>query len=72
MPPNQVSELQNSELANTYDPVFLQENNLLGIKPDPVAAEKWYRKAAAMGETEAEQRLKSLNGHGMTDVLSTR
>jgi hypothetical protein len=59
-------------LANTYDPVFLQENNLLGIKPDPVAAEKWYRKAAAMGETEAEQRLKSLNGHGMTDVLSTR
>ena len=59
-------------LANTYDPVFLRENNFLGIKPDPVAAEKWYRKAAAMGETEAQQRLKSLNGHGMTDALSTR
>ncbi len=60
------------KLANTYDPVFLRENNLLGIKPDPAAAEAWYRKAAAMGEVEAEQRLKSLKGHSLSNAVSTQ
>jgi TPR repeat protein len=60
------------KLANTYDPMFLHENNLLGIKPDPAAAEAWYRKAAAMGEVEAERRLQSLKRHSLTDALSTR
>jgi TPR repeat protein len=57
------------KLANTYDPVFLTEHNLRGIKPDLVQAETWYRKAVELGETQAQQRLKSLEGRRLADVL---
>jgi outer membrane biosynthesis protein TonB len=48
------------KVADTYDPAFLAEHNLRGIKADPVEAETWYRKAQAMGEPQAEEHLKSL------------
>jgi TPR repeat protein len=54
------------KLANTYDPGFIAERNLIGIKGDPQEAEAWYRKAAALGEKQAEQRLKSLEGQRKT------
>jgi len=48
------------KLANTYDPDFIAEHNLIGIKGDPQEAETWYGKAAALGEKSAEGHLKSL------------
>jgi hypothetical protein len=55
------------KLAETYDPAFLASRNLRGIKSDPVAAEVWYRKADALGEAGAIERLKSLTGRGLTN-----
>jgi hypothetical protein len=48
------------KLAETYDPGFIADHNLIGIKGDQHQAEAWYRKAAALGERQAEQRLKTL------------
>jgi TPR repeat protein len=48
------------KLANTYDPQFIADHNLIGIKADLLQAEEWYHKAAAMGERDAERRLKAL------------
>jgi hypothetical protein len=48
------------KVADTYDPAFLAEHNLRGIKADPVEAERWYRKAQSMGEPQAEEHLKRL------------
>ena len=50
------------KVADTYDPAFIAEHNLRGIKADPVEAETWYRKAQSMGEPEAEKRLKNVEG----------
>jgi TPR repeat protein len=50
------------KLADTNDPGFIADHNLIGIKADPLQAEGWYRKAAAMGERNAERRLKVLAG----------
>jgi TPR repeat protein len=54
------------KMANTYDPDFIAAHNLIGIKGDPLEAEAWYRKAAALGERDAEQRLKTLEGQRKT------
>ncbi len=48
------------KLADTYDPAFLANHYLRGIKGDPAEAAKWYRKAASLGASEAEERLKIL------------
>ena len=48
------------KLAETYDSGFIADHNLIGIKSDQHEAEAWYRKAAALGERQAEQRLKTL------------
>jgi TPR repeat protein len=48
------------KLAQTYDSGFIADHNLIGIKGDQHEAEIWYRKAAALGERQAEQRLKAL------------
>ena len=55
------------KLAEAYDPAFLTAHDLRGIKPDPIAAEAWYRRAQALGETEAIERLRSLTGRRLTD-----
>jgi len=48
------------KLAETYDSGFIADHNLIGMKGDQHEAERWYRKAAALGERQAEQRLKTL------------
>jgi hypothetical protein len=48
------------KLAETYDSAFIALHNLIGIKADLHEAETWYRKAATLGEKEAERRLKIL------------
>ena len=55
------------KLAETYDPTYIAARDLRGIKPDPVAAEAWYRRAQALGETEAIERLRSLSGRRLTN-----
>ena len=55
------------KLAETYDPAFLADHDFRGIKPNPVEAEKWYRKAQDMGVTQAADRLRHLDGHSLAN-----
>jgi TPR repeat protein len=59
------------KLAETYDPAFLTAHDLRGIKPDPVAAGAWYRRAEALGDAEAIERLRSQQGRTLADSLAT-
>ena len=45
------------KLANTYDPGFIGGHNVIGIQPDQATAAIWYRKAVALGEPQANERL---------------
>ncbi len=47
-------------LARTYDPAYLATLGVVGQRPDPAAAAVWYRKAAALGDRDAETRLRML------------
>jgi hypothetical protein len=47
-------------LAGTYDPAILINLGAVGVRPDPVLAADWYRKAAALGDRDAETRLHTL------------
>jgi TPR repeat protein len=49
-----------TSLARTYDPDFAAR---LGLRPDPVMAAHWYRKAAALGNPDAEARLRILTNN---------
>jgi TPR repeat protein len=49
-----------TSLARTYDSDFAVR---LGLRPDPVMAEHWYRKAAALGNPDAEARLRILTNN---------
>jgi len=46
--------------GKTYDPLYLVSAGVRGIKGDPLRAVSWYRKGAAAGDAEAQQRLKAL------------
>jgi len=48
-------------LARTFDPNFLSELGVIGLKPDPAQAAVWYHKAAELGDRNAETRLQSLS-----------
>jgi TPR repeat protein len=48
-------------LARTLDPVFITQVGALGLKPDPTLAAAWYRKAASLGDRDAEARLHALS-----------
>jgi hypothetical protein len=48
-------------LARTHDPAFLTRSGAVGLRPDPVLAAAWYRKAAALGDPDAEARLHALS-----------
>ncbi len=54
------SALGASALAKTYDPAALAELGVIGIKPDSALAKLWYRRAANMGDRDAEVRLRTL------------
>ncbi|WP_027573057.1 hypothetical protein [Bradyrhizobium sp. WSM1743] len=47
-------------LAQTYDPAVLGTSDTRRIAADATAARDWYEKAAALGSTEARQRLAQL------------
>jgi TPR repeat protein len=48
------------EVGATYDPRELQRIGARGIPPDRNAALTWYRRAAAMGAAEAQDRIRAL------------
>ncbi len=48
-------------LAETYDPAFLTKLGAVGVRPDPALAATWYRRAAALGDPDAEVRLRTLS-----------
>jgi tetratricopeptide (TPR) repeat protein len=47
-------------VAKTYDPNFLAQSGVRGLRSDPKQAALWYSKAAAAGSREAQERLKRL------------
>jgi hypothetical protein len=46
--------------GKTYDPLFLAEANARFVRGDPVAAARWYRKASAGGDKEADGLMQRL------------
>jgi hypothetical protein len=48
------------QAGKTYDPLFLLEIQARGFRGDPVAAARWYRKASAGGDKEADVLMKRL------------
>ncbi|MGG5817781.1 polysaccharide biosynthesis/export family protein [Falsiroseomonas sp. HW251] len=46
--------------GGTHDPAVLARLNARGVRPDPAAAAEWYRRAATLGDAEAETRLARL------------
>jgi len=50
--------------GKTYDPAFLSQLGVRGIRADPGIAAEWYRKAVALGDVEADQLLRRLATSG--------
>lgn len=50
-------------MAETFDPEELRRLGVLGIRPDVDEARKWYEKAKALGEGEADRRLRRLSAN---------
>lgn len=49
--------------GKTYDVDFLLRAGARGIRADPVVAAAWFRKAAALGDPEARERLARIDAH---------
>ncbi len=47
-------------MAKTYDPEVLLGLGVVGMRPDPAEARRWYQRAAELGSEPAAQRLRSL------------
>jgi hypothetical protein len=47
-------------LGKTYDAVFLDAINAIGLRPDAALATAWYRKAAELGDAEAASRIRQM------------
>ena len=47
-------------VAKTYDPIFLAQSGVRGLRGDPARAALWYARAAAAGDRTAQQRLRQL------------
>lgn len=47
-------------LAASYDPVYLNQHALHGVRPDPKEALRWYYVAAEMGDLSAASRVTAL------------
>ena len=48
------------DLGQTYDPDFLRTMHIAGLEPDLEVARRWYTKAAALGNADAQSRLATL------------
>ena len=51
-------------VGRTYDPAFLERAGARGLRGDPAAAATWYRRALALGETQAEPLLRGVTAAG--------
>jgi hypothetical protein len=49
-----------TEVGKTFDPLFLEQAHVRGIRGDAAAAADWYRKAAAAGDHQGQTRLDRL------------
>ncbi len=47
-------------MGSTYDPVYLERTGIIGARPNPAEAIKWYRQAIDMGHRGAEVQLREL------------
>src|SRR5262249_47352931 len=47
-------------VAMTYDPLFLTQSGVKGLRGDPARAALWYDKAGAAGDRDAQQRVMEL------------
>jgi TPR repeat protein len=52
------------QLGDTYSPEFLADHHVQGLQPDLNTAEAWYRKAAALGNSDASGILSHLISSG--------
>ena len=50
-------------LGNSFDPTYLAHWGVRGMRGDPAEAARWYRRAGALGDSEAEQDLAALPQH---------
>jgi hypothetical protein len=50
-------------IAKTYDPTFLSQSRVVGLRPDPELRATWYRKAAALGDPNAAAWLYALSAN---------
>ena len=50
-------------IARTYDPAFLGQLQVVGLRPDPELTATWYRKAAALGDPNAAAWLYALSAN---------
>ena len=48
-------------LARTYDPRYVQNLGIIGMRPDITMAASWYDRAAALGDRESAQRMQELD-----------
>lgn len=48
-------------LGSTFDPLTIQQLDVIGVEPDVARARQWYQKAAELGSDVAAQRLAKLN-----------
>lgn len=53
--------LASLKLAQTYDPVYMEQMHITSVQPDPKLAQRWYKAAAQHGNQQASANLKSLN-----------
>lgn len=49
-----------TRMGETFDPFYLGQVGARGVAPEPDSAADWYRKAIAMGDPDAESRLREL------------
>jgi hypothetical protein len=58
-------------LGDTYNPTFLADHNALGSLADPELAKTWYRKALALGEAQAKERLVDLGAGAQAEAAGS-
>ncbi|MBV9521551.1 MAG: hypothetical protein JO010_02085, partial [Alphaproteobacteria bacterium] len=61
-----------TRLARTYDPLFLREHGVLGVRGDIERSQSWYRKASESGGADAAPRSEEIAANLATsDAAST-
>lgn len=50
-------------MGSTFDPIIIEQRNVRGIRADPAEALQWYRRAAQLGNADADARGFALIAH---------